>query len=92
MHRSTNQSELRGLEVKTISVNEAEQSAKIKSVKKQWRKTKCSWYEEKMWGLLRMYATTSENRAKERVCKAKRGKLARRVMEEEHGKRFYVNK
>jgi len=45
-----------------------------------------------MWGLLRMYATTSENRAKERVCKAKRGKLARRVMEEEHGKRFYVNK
>ena len=47
---------------------------------------------KKKCGLLRMYATTSENRAKERVCKAKRGKLARRVMEEEHGKRFYVNK
>ena len=70
----TNQSELRRLEVKTISVNEAEQSAKIKSVKKQWRKTKCSWYKEKMWGLLRMYATTSENRANERECvKLKRG-------------------
>ena len=90
MHRSTNQSELRGLEVKTISVNEAEQSAKIKSVKKQWRKTKCSWYEEKMWVLLRMNATTSENRAKERVCKAKRGKLARRVMEEEHKERDFM--
>ena len=35
VYRSRNQSELRGLEVKTISVNEAEQSAKIKSVKKQ---------------------------------------------------------
>ena len=37
LSRSANQSELRkkGLEVKTISVNEAELSAKIKSVKKQ---------------------------------------------------------
>jgi hypothetical protein len=37
-----------------------------------------------------MNATTSENRAKERVCKAKRGKLARRVMEEEHKERDFM--
>ena len=63
-------------EVKTISVNEAEQSAKIKSVKKQWRKTKCSWYRKKC-GLLRMYATTSENCAQKKECAKLRGKVGK---------------
>ena len=65
------------------------ESAKIKSVKKNKDEKPNNgvfMVKKKMWGLLRMYATPSENRAKERVCKAKRGKLARRVMEEAHGK------